>query len=145
MNLPFLPRFGLFFYTKLNFMRVYFLLFLSFCYFADMLAQQDSLKPREMEVSFENACQDTILVLVHYKRGEEEWVTKGWYWVPPGESRFVLTTPNAVLYYHARNIAGDRVWKSKENTWLYKEKPYGFRKITIDEGVWEYTKRLVCE
>lgn len=110
-----------------------------------LIAQQDSTVQKEIEVSFENACQDTILVLLHYKNSESGWVTKGWYWVPPGETRFVARTSNALLYYHARNIKGDQVWKDNENGWKFKDKVYGFRQIAVDEKVWDYTKRLVCE
>lgn len=110
-----------------------------------VLGQQDTPEPDEIEVSFENACQDTILVLVHYKAAEEGWITKGWYWVPPGETKYVLNTPNAVLYYHARNVKGDRVWQGREMGWNFKEKYYGFKEIHVDEKIWDYTKRLVCD
>jgi len=110
-----------------------------------VLGQQDTPEPDEIEVSFENACQDTILVWVHYKAAEEGWITKGWYWVPPGETKYVLNTPNAVLYYHARNVKGDRVWEGREMGWNFKEKYYGFKEIRVDEKIWDYTKRLVCD
>lgn len=125
--------------------RMLLLFIATFLFFPQIFAQQDGTSQKEIEVSFENACQDTLLVLVHYKNSKAEWVTKGWYWVPPGESRFVLTTPNARLYYHARNVAGDRVWQDKENGWKFKGIIYGFRQMTVEDKVWDYTKRLVCE
>lgn len=116
------------------------------CTSTQLLYGQKESKPKDdIAVSFENACQDTILVLVHYKSAEEGWITKGWYWVPPGETKYVLNTPNAVLYYHARNVKGDRVWEGREMGWNFKEKYYGFKEIRVDEKIWDYTKRLVCD
>lgn len=77
-------------------------------------------------VSLRNDCDETIVVVVHYRALNNLWVTQGWWKVEPDELvRTGIATTNPIVYFYA---------KSDSYTWNGDDKEGALPKPVVSDG-----------
>lgn len=96
-------------------------------------------------IYFKNKCSVMIQVSIRYRNLQNEWVTKGWYNIQPGEEKRIARSYNSVFYYMGQ--AKGRVWSGKDRYYKIRDEkvPYGFRRKEIPSTRFtDHTVSLSC-
>jgi uncharacterized membrane protein len=93
-----------------------------------------------IKLKFENGCDETISVAIHYMQ-DGEWVTDGWWSIEPGQTKYLEDTRNRVFYYYASSRSYN--WSGGDYYYIKGERR-AFKRVDIDAGSKTYTKTLTC-
>ena len=80
-------------------------------------------------VSLENRCTDkTIDVAITYRNAANQWIGKGWYKVPPKETRpNVVAAAGADIYFYGSS--NDTVWAGGQDDPLSRSAPINTKDV----------------
>ncbi|UZR99057.1 DUF1036 domain-containing protein [Chondrinema litorale] len=83
---------------------------------------------------FVNNTKEDIYVLLYVQDKSEEWETKAWYKLKPGEKAYLADTPNTSFYYYATSKSKSYYWGGHDHFIKFDNEKYGLKKNTIHEN-----------
>ncbi|MCW5212351.1 DUF1036 domain-containing protein [Desulfobulbus sp. TB] len=110
------------------------------------------------EVKVKNKCNKTISVAIHYMpildgqsgavgaKGDG-WTTEGYWKLRPGEKKFIATTRNRNIYFHATSNSG-KIWGNSKHQWKvnrYQKGKDKFFEKSMGSSFKEYTQSFTCK
>jgi len=105
-----------------------------------------STKASYDRIHVKNACSRPIMVAIHFLDLDDNWRTKGWYRLSPGERAYIDDTRNSVYYIYAESADGELHWIGDDFVGpVQSEGGYGFAKEKIESRTWgEWTSTFSC-
>lgn len=85
---------------------------------------------------FKNDTYKTIYVAIRFKNLSNEWETKYWYTLKPGERAYLEDTRNRNYYFYAYDASSQLVWEGTDHYETINGKVYGFRSCYISNNDW---------
>lgn len=67
--------------------------------------------PAQMRIIYQNECNQDIFAAIHYTDLSDNWITKGWWRIPPGGTADVADTRNIYFLYYAVTEDRSSEWK----------------------------------
>ncbi|MCG8635629.1 MAG: DUF1036 domain-containing protein, partial [Desulfobacterales bacterium] len=88
---------------------------------------------------FSNTTDETVYLALRILGSDNQWTTKYWAELEPGEKRILARSSNRIFYYFAQSES--YTWKGRDNTYTINGKKYGMRKLKLkpsDKGELKY-------
>lgn len=100
---------------------------------------EDGETRRYDKIELHNACKFKIAVAVHYRDLDDEWITRGWWNVEPGETTTTdAMTRNAYVYFFAENQSEGRSWNGDGDEHALELKTVDNRFDHLRDDPWVY-------
>ena len=104
---------------------------------------------RRFRVHIKNSCHKTIYVAIHYKNLNGNWVTEGWWELPPGERNYVADTDNRIDYIYAESKGPNRSYWAGDDGYRWSvrnsDKMYEYREKKTTRKSWgDWTHTFTC-
>ncbi len=90
---------------------------------------------------FHNITDETVYLALRILGSDDQWTTKSWAKLKPGERGIIARSPNRVFYFFADSES--YTWKGTDNTVAINGKKYGMRKLKLkskNKGELKYYK-----
>lgn len=81
-------------------------------------------------IGFHNTTGETVFLALRLIETGDDWVTRSWARIAPGEKKIVARSPNRIFYFFGESKSW--AWKGSDNTRTISGKRYGMRKIKLD-------------
>lgn len=111
------------------------------------------------KVNIKNGCSKPIWVAVHFKNYDKDpngssclgggthcvnkWITRGWWRLNPGQSKYIADTRNRIIYFSAHTQDRKETWGS-DHTWSVRGVSEKFFKATMTNSFSDWTQRFTC-
>ncbi len=103
-----------------------------------------SSNSNHFKLKFKNKCHEKISTLIRYKNANDEWETKGWWEIKPGQTAYVEDTKNSIFYFYAKSTESTKEWRGEDNFKSFNGRKYGLIKKSTDQHFGDWTTNLTC-
>lgn len=109
--------------------------------------QQQRESASRNTIAFKNSCSRPLRVAINFKNLQNQWETKAWYILSPGQSARLngVDTKNRYLYYYAETTDGSNiVWQGNDTSQTIGGRVYNMLQIDTGPSVVNWTQNLTC-
>ncbi len=111
------------------------------------------------EFNIQNSCGEPIWAAVHYLDMDHPncphmttdpcecggcWKTNGYWEIQPGQTLYVGSTTNRIIYFHANTANNAQFWGDSDHTWPLYDKSVPFSEVTLPNSFTRWTQNLTC-